>query len=85
VADVREACPDCAGAILSLCRCRVCGEAILAGVLRQASNTLHLRQRWSADGQDITYKFARLSSGSNTSFLFDLSTRRYEDSPGAAA
>ena len=83
IADVREFCPDCEGAMLSLCRCRICGEAVLAGVLRQSTNSHHLRQRWNEDNPEVTYKFARLGSGSGAGFSFDLSSRRCEDGQGA--
>lgn len=83
IADVREFCPDCGGAMLSLCRCRVCGEAVLAGVLRQSANTLHLRQRWNDQSEEVSYKFVRLASGSAASFPFDLATRQCEPSEGA--
>jgi len=79
LADIRESCPDCGGAMLSLCRCRVCGEAVLAGVLRTATNTLHLRNRWSVGGLEAIYKFVRIS---DEGVPFDLSTRRCEGGQG---
>jgi Lhr-like helicase len=80
IADIREFCPDCGGAMLSLGRCRVCGEAVLAGVLRTSTNTLHLRSRWSDGDLEAIYKFARFST---EGIRFDLSTRRCEGGQGS--
>ena len=80
IADIREFCSDCGGAMLTLCRCRVCGDAVLAGVLRAATNTLHLRNRWSVGGTEAIYKFARIS---DEGVPFDLSTRRCEGGQGS--
>lgn len=80
VADVRENCPDCGGAMLTLCRCKICGEAMLSGVLRTQSNTLHLRQRWGGPSGDVAYRYARLTSaGSSAECVpFSITTRRCE-------
>ena len=80
IADIRESCPDCGYAMLSLCRCQVCGEAVVAGVLRTSTNSLHLRNRWSEGGTEGIYKFARISADG---IPFDLATRRCEGGPGA--
>jgi DEAD/DEAH box helicase domain-containing protein len=49
-------------------------------VLRTSTNTLHLRNRWSAGGTEAIYKFARISADG---IPFDLATRRCEGGPGA--
>jgi DEAD/DEAH box helicase domain-containing protein len=85
VADVRENCPDCGGAMLTLCRCKICGEAILSGVLRTQTNTLHLRQRWSGSPEGAQYRYARLTSAdsSGESVPFGINTRRCEEDPSS--
>jgi Lhr-like helicase len=83
IADVRDFCPDCGGAMLTLCRCRICGEAALSGVLRQQTNTLHLRQRWNQTSPDVMYKYVWLARGTASAFLFDIGTRRCEGGPAA--
>jgi Lhr-like helicase len=80
IADIREFCPDCGGAMLSLSRCRVCGDAVLAGVLRTSTNTLHLRSRWSEGETEAFYKYARFSA---EGVPFDLATRRCEGGQGS--
>jgi len=79
VADVRESCPDCGAAMLTLCRCRICGEAMLSGVLRTQTNTLHLRQRWGGSPAPL-YRYARLASpeASERAVQFSMKTRRCE-------
>ncbi|MGA2746701.1 MAG: DEAD/DEAH box helicase, partial [Candidatus Sulfotelmatobacter sp.] len=48
IAGAADICPTCSFAMLTLCRCSRCGEALFAGLYR-SDNSLHPRPRWHDD------------------------------------
>lgn len=84
VADGIDHCPDCGGAMLTLCRCGRCGQDLISGVYR-ADNTLNPRPRWHIRLQEpkAEYWFARLVAADG--FPFDLRSRRCEEDTGETA
>ncbi len=84
VADARDVCPDCQTQMLTLARCKNCGEWLLAGVHRSTDNTLHPRHRWYRAGDPTpNLRYARIGSKvDGESFAYQVATRRCEDGPG---
>ena len=80
IAGAADICPTCSSAMLTLCRCSRCGEALFAGLYRN-DNSLHPRPRWHDDPPPpkTLYRFACFGD----EFAFDLNDRYCEDSSGA--
>lgn len=80
IAGAADVCPTCSSAMLTLCRCSRCGEALFAGLYRK-DNSLHPRPRWHDDPPPpkTLYRFACFGD----EFVFDLRDRYCEDSSGS--
>lgn len=80
VAEALDSCPDCGCKMMTLSRCKSCGEWLIAGIYNQENNTFMPRFRWSKNvtGNEVSgYRFAKfaLSSDEGRGISFDLNTR----------
>lgn len=80
VAEALDSCPDCGCKMMTLARCKNCGEWLVAGIYSQENNTFMPRFRWSKNitGNEVSgYRFAKfaLSSDAGRGISFDLNTR----------
>jgi DEAD/DEAH box helicase domain-containing protein len=82
IAGAADICPSCSCAMLTLCRCSRCGEALFAGVYR-GDNTLHPRPRWNPDPPPPSTQHRYAYFGDE--FAFDLEQRFCEESSGPSA
>jgi DEAD/DEAH box helicase domain-containing protein len=78
VAEPTDTCPDCGSAMLTLCRCDHCGEAILAWLERTGETKIYPHHEWHRDLPPmVELRFGKAANGNGT-FPYQLFTRRRE-------